>query len=465
MSRPHQTFLALLTTSVILAVNGMCTIPAYAENYQPPSVNRSLLPSGSITVRATQTSPCVNPVVSPALSAHVQTQQFHPLVDARPIWHLTRGEGQTVAIIDTGVSPNSRLHNIHGLGDFDSHDNGLHDCDAHGTVVAGVLAAQPDDDGFAGVAPAVRILSIRQTSDHYGVLPDTPPQKSSRHHQHAPERPEGTPGNVVTLAKAVRMAADAGATVINISQAACRPLGMDLGDGPLGAALYYAVHVRDVVVVAAAGNLTDECRVQNTIRPLSSTPVPQSDIKTVVSPAHFDDLVLTVGSVAQDGRPSEFSIAGPWVDVAAPGEEIVSTGKKGLVDAVQTPDGQISELQGTSFATPFVSGVVALVRSQHPDWNASTVMEHVKKTARPVAGGRNTQLGFGIVDPIAAVSNTSSTGKGNGEGLPFREPPMSPPHTTFSAILGMFILGGTIFAITRWRRARSHQIERGKGQY
>jgi hypothetical protein len=42
---------------------------------------------------------------------------------------------------------------------------------------------------------------------------------------------------------------------------------------------------------------------------------------------------------------------------------------------------------------------------------------------------------------------------------------MSPPHTTFSAILGMFILGGTIFAITRWRRARSHQIERGKGQY
>ena len=116
MSRPHQTFLALLTTSVILAVNGMCTIPAYAENYQPPSVNRSLLPSGSITVRATQTSPCVNPVVSPALSAHVQTQQFHPLVDARPIWHLTRGEGQTVAIIDTGVSPNSRLHNIHGLG-------------------------------------------------------------------------------------------------------------------------------------------------------------------------------------------------------------------------------------------------------------------------------------------------------------------------------------------------------------
>jgi len=172
--------------------------------------------------------------------------------------------------------------------------------------VAGVLAAQPDDDGFAGVAPAVRILSIRQTSDHYGVLPDTPPQKSSRHHQHAPERPEGTPGNVVTLAKAVRMAADAGATVINISQAACRPLGMDLGDGPLGAALYYAVHVRDVVVVAAAGNLTDECRVQNTIRPLSSTPVSQSDIKTVVSRRILTILCLPLDQLHKMGVPPNF---------------------------------------------------------------------------------------------------------------------------------------------------------------
>lgn len=443
---------ALLATSLTLALSSGFAVPAHAETYHPPVVDSSLLPSGSIHVRVAQTSPCVTPVASPHLAHHMRTQQFHPLVDARPIWHLTKGEGQTVAIIDTGVNPNSRLRNLQGLGDFDSHQNGLRDCDEHGTFVAGVLAAQPADDGFAGVAPGVRILSIRQTSGHYGVLPDPPRDMPPQLRRHYQARPEGNPGNVVTLAKAVRMAADAGATVINISQAACRPLGMDLGDGPLGAALQYAVQVRDAVVVTAAGNLTQACRTQNAIHTVSSAPVPQSDVVTVVSPAHFDDLVLTVGSVAQDGRPSEFSIAGPWVDIAAPGEEIVSVSTHGLVDAVRTEDGQMNELQGTSFATPFVSGVVALVRSQHPDWNAYTVMEHVKRTARPVAGGRNTQLGYGIVDPIAAVSRTSTVVQGSGQGLPFREQPPVVHHTVFSAILGTFAAGGLLFGIIRWRR-------------
>ena len=125
---------------------------------------------------------------------------------------------------------------------------------------------------------------------------------------------------------------------------------------------------------------------------------------------------------------------------------------------MRTEDGQINELQGTSFATPFVSGVVALVRSQHPDWNAYTVMEHVKRTARPVAGGRNTQLGYGIVDPIAAVSTTSAVTQGGGQGLPFRERPAAVHHTVFSAILGTFAAAGLLFGISRWRRRyRSNQ--------
>ena len=458
MSPSRLTPAALLATCLTFILSSGLATPAHAENYHAPVVDSSLLPSGSIHVRVAQTSPCVTPIASPNLAGHMRTQQFHPLVNARPIWPLTKGEGQTVAIIDTGINPNGRLHNLQGLGDFDTHQNGLHDCDEHGTFVAGVLAAQPADDGFAGIAPGVRILSIRQTSGHYGVFPDPPRNMPPQLRQHYQERPEDSPGNVVTLAKAVRMAADAGATVINISQAACRPFGMDLGDGPLGAALQYAVQVRDTVVVTAAGNLTQTCRAQNVIHTVTSAAVPQSDVVTVVSPARFDDLVLTVGSVAQDGRPSEFSIAGPWVDIAAPGEEIVSVSTHGLVDAVRTEDGQINELRGTSFATPFVSGVVALVRSQHPDWNAYTVMEHVKRTARPVAGGRNTQLGYGIVDPIAAVSITSTVAQGSSQGLPFRERTTAVHHTVFSAILGSFAAAGLLFGISRWRqRYRSNQ--------
>lgn len=448
MSHPHRVTAALLTTSLALFLG--TSSPADADTYRNPAINSSLLPHGSFSVRTAQTAPCATPIASANLAGHARTQQFHPLVDARPIWHLTKGEGQTVAIIDTGIDPSPRLRNLRGLGDFDAAANGLRDCDQHGTFVAGVLAAQPADDGFAGVAPGVSILSIRQTSGHYGVLPDPP--ADSHPHLRSPERPQGNPGTVVTLAKAVRMAADAGATVINISQAACRAPGMDLGDGPLGAALQYAVQVRDAVVVTAAGNLTQVCSPQNAIHPVTKNPVPSSDVSTLVSPAYFDDLVLTVGSVAQDGSPSTFSIAGPWVDIAAPGEEIVSISTRGLVNAVRTAEGDINELNGTSFATPFVSGVVALVRSLHPDWNAHTVMEHVKRTARPVAGGRNTQLGYGIVDPIAAASTTSAGGKGSGLGLPFREQPAPARHTIFSAILGTFAVGGAAFGLFQWRR-------------
>ena len=71
-------------------------------------------------------------------------------------------------------------------------------------------------------------------------------------------------GNVDTMAMAVRTAADLGATVINISSVAC-DIGSAIHDRALGAALAYAVDVKDVVVVAAAGNVgyNHQCPQQN----------------------------------------------------------------------------------------------------------------------------------------------------------------------------------------------------------
>ncbi|MBI3691076.1 MAG: S8 family serine peptidase, partial [Mycolicibacterium aromaticivorans] len=126
----------------------------------------------------------------------------------------------------------------------------------------------------------------------------------------------------------------------------------------------------------------------------------------IASPAWYDDYVLTVGSVGSDGAPSEFSLNGPWVDVAAPGESVVSldTDGAGVINALPTPAGQAS-MSGTSYAAPVVSGVVALVRSRFPRLSARQVMTRIEATAHHPAQGWNAAVGSGVIDPLAALSD------------------------------------------------------------
>jgi membrane-anchored mycosin MYCP len=195
-----------------------------------------------------------------------------------------------------------------------------------------------------------------------------------------------------------------GATVINLSTVACVSVGDALDDRALGAALAYAVDVKNAVVVAAAGNVgsAGQCPEQNPPRP--GTP-DWSDVNTVVTPGWYDDYVLTVGSVGRDGAPSPFSLAGPWVDVAAVAEEVVSLDPdgEGLIDRLATT-GDAAPISGTSYAAPVVSGVVALVRSRSPELTARQVMQRIEDTAHLPAAGWDPLVGHGIVDTVAAVS-------------------------------------------------------------
>ena len=124
-----------------------------------------------------------------------------------------------------------------------SPPDGLTDCDGHGTLVAGIIAGQPGPDGFSGVAPGARLLSIRQTSPRFSPNAGGKDPASVR-----------AALDIETLARAVVRAADLGASVINLSTAAC--LAPDrLGDQQtLGAAFRYAAIDKDVVIVSAAGN-------------------------------------------------------------------------------------------------------------------------------------------------------------------------------------------------------------------
>ena len=247
-------------------------------------------------------------------------------------WRWGRGAGQTVAVIDTGVAPHPRLAGrlVDG-GDFvGPGGTGIADCDGHGTLVAGIVAAAPDPEsgpsGFVGVAPDARVLSIRQSSATVS----------------AGGRATPGAGDVVTLARAVLHAVDLGATVVNISEAACLPAAVAPRVlAPLRAAIRRAVD-RDVVVVAAAGNAGSGACVQ-------SDPAGTEEGQ-VVAPAWFGDDVLSVGYVGQDGRPSPRTVRGPWVSLAAPGTDIVSLSPTGpgLVDRVQpagarTGDGRVAD--------------------------------------------------------------------------------------------------------------------------
>lgn len=314
-------------------------------------------------------------------------------------WKLSRGAGQAVAVIDTGVARHRLLPHLVPGGDYVHTGDGTDDCDGHGTVVAGIVGAADetgDGFGFSGVAPDATIIGIRQSSVKFAPAGQSAPGV----------------GDVDTLAMAVRTAADMGASVINVSSIACVSAAAVLDDRALGAALAYAVDVKNVVVVAAAGNVggLGQCPDQNPpADPASSGRPDWASVKVVVSPAWYDDYVLTVGSVDADGAPSRFTLAGPWVDVAAPGEGVVSLDAdgEGLIDTLPMLDAE-APIMGTSYAAPVVSGIAALVRARSPQLTARQVMQRIKDTARRPAAGWDPFVGHGVVDVLAAVSGDTT---------------------------------------------------------
>ncbi len=343
----------------------------------PPAIDSDRLPAAATPappVPTTQRSPCAEPALGVARG-----------VDTAALADNTQGDGQRVAVIDTGVNRNPRLPHLEGAGDYVSTGDGTQDCDGHGTAVAGIIA---------DIAPAATLLAIRQSTVKFGATDD----------------PGGSGfGDVDTMARAVRTAADLGATVVNISAVACA--AGPLHDAALGAALAYAVDVKNVVVVTAAGNVGGCPPQQGT-----GDVMTWAQTTVAVSPAWYDDYVLTVGSLDDRGRPSSFTQPGPWVDVAAPGEGMVPGAPAGI------------PVSGTSYAAPVVSGVVALLRSGSPELTARQVMQRIRSTARGPAE-RSALVGFGALDPVAAL------GQPGRPAAPVASPPPA-GHARIAAVVG-----------------------------
>ncbi|MWB98325.1 S8 family serine peptidase [Agromyces seonyuensis] len=276
-------------------------------------------------------------------------------------WNTSRGKGVTVAVIDTGVDGSvAELEGVvvggsdpSGVGAPDGQTPvGSADDKGHGTMVASLLAGRGTgpDSGVLGVAPEAELLSI---SVAFGA--DT----------------GSTVSNDDQIAEAVRWAVDQGADVINMSLTRNTLSWPESWDD----AFMYAFE-HDVVVVAAAGN-----RAGGTTE--------------VGAPATIPG-VLTVGGVDRDQNASfDASSQGITISVAAPSEDLVGV----------APGGGYYIWDGTSAATPLVSGLVALVRAAHPELDAGNVINRITETADPKGEQVPSPLyGYGLIDPAEAVN-------------------------------------------------------------
>ncbi|MFJ5140218.1 type VII secretion-associated serine protease mycosin [Streptomyces sp. NPDC088707] len=277
-------------------------------------------------------------------------------------WQTTKGEGITVAVLDTGVD--DRHPDLEGsvLAGRDLVGFGASRGDRawarHGTAMAGIIAGHghgPDGgDGVLGIAPDARILPVRV------ILEGTDKSRDKA------RKTRGT-----ALAEGIRWAADHGADVINMS------LGDDSKsahpDAGEDAAVQYAL-AKGVSVVASAGNGGEKG-------------------DHISYPAAYPG-VIAVTAVDRYGTHASFSTRRWYATVSAPGVDI----------AIADPDRRYYEGWGTSAAAAFASGAVALVRSAHPDLTPAQVKRLLIDTARSrPKGGRSDAKGYGTVDPAAAI--------------------------------------------------------------
>ena len=396
--------LACLATTLVAAV-WTCP-PAIAIS--PPTVDPGV-PPPSGTPGPVQPMEQRGPCTMPGLIAGSEPGAVPPsqaMLNLPAAWQFSRGDGQLVAVLDTGVRPGPRLPNVDPGGDFVETTDGLTDCDGHGTLVAGIIAGQPSgDDGFSGVAPAARVLAIRTASAKF-----------------SPRTPGGDPAlaratlDVATLGRAIVHAADRGARVIDISAVTCLPADRPIDQAALGAAIRYAAVDKDAVLVAAAGNTGATGSVAGGTscesNPLTDLSRPDdarnwAGVTSVSIPSWWQPYVLSVASLTPDGQPSKFTMAGPWVGIAAPGEHIVSVSNGdggGLADGLPDNHQQLVPLSGTGYAAGYVSGVAALVRSKYPGLTAIEVVHRITATAHNGARAPSNVVGAGSVDPVAALT-------------------------------------------------------------
>jgi subtilisin family serine protease len=288
----------------------------------------------------------LNYVFDPALvpnDTEYPSQWHLPQIQAPQAWDITQGSaGAVVAILDSGVEathPDLVGKLVPGYNTY-ANSTDTSDAYGHGTEVAGATGALTNNgQGIAGVAGASPIMPVRVT--------DAAGRATS-----------------ASIANGIIWATDHGARVINIS------FNGVAGNTTIQTAAEYAYN-HGTLVVAASGN----CGC------LDSTP--------------DNPFILSVSATDESDSSAYFSSIGPFVDISAPGTNIVTTAKYGLY----TMD------SGTSLASPVVAGVASLMFAANPALTPALAVQMLEATVvDPGGDGYDQSLGYGRVNAAAAVS-------------------------------------------------------------
>lgn len=300
------------------------------------------------------------------------------------VWSQAQGEGELIAVLDTGIDQShpDLKDQIEGVRDFTGSAYGTDDRQGHGTHTAGTLVAIDNGIGVIGVAPKAKIIVYKCLGD-------------------------SGEGSNAQVAAAIRQAKKDGATILSAS------LGSEIPDEGVHEALQDFL-AGGGIAVFAAGN-------RGLIRRRGTV------LNTVDYPARWDNLVLAVGAYDEQGNIASFSARGPEVDVMAPGVNIIST----------WPDGRYAYLDGTSMATPFIAGTVALIQSYRTKMNLPRMANQAEVEREFQA---LSTVPAGTTYPLVNV-------KGMFDSIVVPAPPNINDEDSSVAKFGPFNVGG-LFAVT-----------------